>query len=190
MTAECPDPECLVAYLIERAGDRDRARIDAHLLECDRCTEMVMVMHQRWRRAEHIAVPVPASVTTAVAPAQDPVRLDRRERWSTGRERLLAVTRLPVLMPTAFAAGAVIMLLVQQISWQPSGPLTRAVPLEQTLRVRTAIVRVHAAPDSRTPVLAELPAGTVIEVHDQQEKWYRVALPDGREGWVEQAGLD
>ena len=82
------------------------------------------------------------------------------------------------------------MLLLQQVAWQPSGPLMRAVPLDQTLRVRAVTVRVYARPDTRTPVLAVLSPGAVVDVRELDQEWYRIVLPDGREGWVEQAGLD
>ncbi|HUI27997.1 MAG TPA: SH3 domain-containing protein [Candidatus Kryptonia bacterium] len=191
MKAECPDAELLVAY-VSGEGDNDaaRAHIDAHVLDCDHCTQTIMVMHQRWRMAARVAVAVPAAVSAAVAnPPVQPER-DRHGLWAAVRERLNAFTRLPVLMPTAFAVGAVVMLLLQQIPWQPSGPLMRAVPFDQTLRVRAAAVRVFARPDTGTQVLAVLAPGTIVDVRDQNQEWYRIVLPDGREGWVEQAGLD
>ena len=190
MQAECPDAECLVAYLVGSDDTRSRARIDAHLLDCDRCTEAMMVMHQRHRIGERIAAPVPVAVAAAVGHAPSTVGSDRRPRWSAMRERLQLLTRLPVLMPTAFAVGAIAMLLVQQVPWQPAGSLMRAVPQDQTLRVGTTAVRVYAQPDPRTPVLAQLPPGTRVGVRNLSQEWYQIVLPDGREGWVQQTDLD
>ena len=186
MRAECPDAEQLVAYLTTGLSTSEEITLEHHLLECDACTEAVTIMHQRWRMAERIAVPVPVPLTTQPAAPRAAVRASA---GSGRRKRLAALTRLPILMPTAFAAGALIMLAMQQVWPQPSQSLTRAVSIQEVLRVRNR-TPVYAAPDTHATLITTLPAKRVIDVREQYRSWYRIALPDGHDGWVEQSALE
>ena len=190
MTIECPGPEQLVAYLTDDLSERDRHTLEHHLLECDGCTAAVTVMHQRWRMADRVAVVVPAALAEHVAGVTPtPATLRSSRRWSAWRERWQTWARLPILMPTAFATGMLLMLAIQNLPWPSSQPLTRNVALEETLRLHQP-ARVYAAPDTHATVVTTLAANTRVDVRDQYRTWYRVVLPDGHDGWVEQAAFE
>ena len=66
---------------------------------------------------------------------------------------------------------------------QPPAPLEAGVPLVTLARaVRGA--RLRAAPAVRADTVAELPPGTLVQILAGSGDWRRVALPDGRGGWL------
>ena len=47
-----------------------------------------------------------------------------------------------------------------------------------------ALIEVRSGPGLRYEVMAEVPSGGSYEVVAQEQEWYKIQLPDGREGWV------
>ncbi len=66
--------------------------------------------------------------------------------------------------------------------------LCMAVPTsfaEQTLYVNNTKVNVRSGPTTRADnVITTLPQGTPVVMLSQQGSWYKVRLPDGRQGWI------
>ena len=46
-------------------------------------------------------------------------------------------------------------------------------------------VDVLTGPGSEAVVHFKLHAGTEVEVRDERDSWLRIALPDGKQGWLE-----
>jgi murein DD-endopeptidase MepM/ murein hydrolase activator NlpD len=55
--------------------------------------------------------------------------------------------------------------------------------LNQYVRSK-ATANVYAAPSATSSIIVKSPAGTVMQVAGATENWYRVLMPDGREGFV------
>ena len=71
------------------------------------------------------------------------------------------------------------------------GPMAQSVNAEQVLYVKNAQVNVRSAPTTTGKnIIATISQGTTVVVLQQQGAWYKVRLPDGREGWISRWGLE
>ncbi|MFQ5664937.1 MAG: zf-HC2 domain-containing protein [Candidatus Binatia bacterium] len=199
--ARCTTTELLVGYLTTGLTASERRDIDRHVRGCDQCIRTLTLLQRRLLSAPEMAAPVPAAVveraraasTRDVGHARPAVGLG--EAWaalsSVGR-RLSAHIKLPVLVPAAVAAAALLVVATEQtwVTPAPQRELTRAVPMHQTLRVTAQEAIVRNQPSTRTQIVGTLQHGTTIEIAGQERDWYRVTLPDGTEGWVERRAFE
>ena len=177
--ATCLAPEAAVAYLLEPAGAGTDA-IEAHLRQCSSCVEQVALIHRRLRRSSLLS---DASAGPRSAPQSGAVQVGGSPRL---RRAVTRLTRLPVLMPTALAAGALLTVAVHSLWFgPPAGDRMRSLPRRHTVEVAAADVPLRSRPDAGAEVVALLNRGAVLEVRGEEPRWYRVVLEDGREGWIE-----
>jgi uncharacterized protein YgiM (DUF1202 family) len=120
-----------------------------------------------------------------LAESESPLRASdswRKRLWE-GLDRML---RLPVLVPTAVAAGALLVIGVQESRLhsgaQPGD--TRAVSQIAELRVKSLRAHVRELPDGASSVVEVLRRGDLVRVAAQQSDWYRVVLSGDRTGWM------
>lgn len=202
-----PSDETLMAYLWPGAlTGPEQATVERHLSVCDQCVGLIEVAHARLAIAAEIPYAVPPQlqqrVMEGLASSPAPItaqpqaartRPSTRRSWGGAiRDQLLALTRLPVLVPIGFAVGIALMLVSNRTVWNtvPSGPLTRAVSVEQALRVTAPQAVVRSQPNARAETVATLSRGQVIHVDREDREWYRLTLPSGAEGWVERGAFE
>ena len=66
----------------------------------------------------------------------------------------------------------------------PASPAAPAALLGAWGRANTAGVRLRAAPTTTSAVRGELSARAAVAVTGASADWLRVAVPDGRHGWI------
>lgn len=180
----CVGAESAVAYLLGDAG-AEAVEIEAHLRQCDACVEQVVGIRRRLRRAAEATEPVPAAVelraraaVSTDAPTTETVDVPRRTL-------LHRLTRLPILVPAALAAGALFTVVVES-QWSSSAPREQMRSLPQrTIEVTAVEATARTAPHADAAALAKLSRGEVLQLRGEESGWYHVALSDGREGWIE-----
>jgi hypothetical protein len=107
------------------------------------------------------------------------------------RERLAAAVTMPVLVPVALAALALIVIVPRlQNPTVRDGELSRAVELRQPARVTVDSAAVRKEPAGDAVVVTTLVRGDRTVLVAQQGDWYRVALADGGEGWIERRAFE
>jgi anti-sigma factor RsiW len=191
-STRCPTDEILLAHLLGETTGEERHRIDGHLGSCDACLIALTAAQHRISISDEVNAPVPAAVAERAAtrnfvPASESVTPARLTDWRARlSQRFTLLSRLPILVPTAVAAGALLTLALQQTLLQP-GPreLTRAVALSQTLPVTVPDAPVRAEPSTRADLIATLPRGAEVKISGEIREWYRVKTPSGRDGWIE-----
>ncbi len=218
----CPSDELLIAYLTTatkttatnsaRAGlpGTERSRIEEHLGTCDDCVQTLAIMQRRLGVASEIPAPAPASILERAGAAIQPVVADVQTVTATTRnsrldvphslggrlpslrDRLSAVFRLPVLVPAAVAAVALLVIVRQQGWMNPVPPpeMSRVIERHETLRVTADEALVRVQPALRHPVVATVKRGTSVEIIGEENDWYRVLLQDGREGWMDRRAFE
>jgi hypothetical protein len=178
--------------------------VEQHLAVCDQCVALIEVAHARLAIAAEIPYAVPPQLHQRVleglvagTPANARPSRERaatgvaRRWWESIGETMLALTRLPILVPTGFAVGVALMLVGNRAAWDtPAGTLTRAVSVSPELRVTASHVVVRAQPHVRAEAIATLSRGQVVHVDREEREWYRLALPGGAEGWVERGAFE
>src|ERR1700687_5895508 len=187
----CPDEERLIAYLTTALPVDEQRYVDNHVDCCDPCVETLLTIQRRLHDMTDQMLPVPESVQrraeAAIADDGGPTGALQavRSRWWAG------VFLLPILMALSIGAGAFLMVSVQ--TWRASAPpriLTRAIPIRQSLPVTIPEAVVRAEPDVAATVIAKLMRGDAVEVQSEEHDWYRIALPNGHQGWVEQRAFE
>jgi anti-sigma factor RsiW len=201
--SDCIDEETLILYMISPVSGDRRRRVDAHLGGCDACVIRLAQLHRRFQRVSDVEVPVPAAVRERARAAFE-TNLGELAAASTGlvreakpwreriEQRFSFWLRLPVLVPVSVAAGALLMVSLQETGLMTASPpgLTRAVQREAQLRVTAVEGRVHRQPSRRAEVVAIVPRGESLEVDGIERDWYRVTLADGRIGWIERDAFE
>jgi SH3-like domain-containing protein len=99
---------------------------------------------------------------------------------------------MPVLMPLSLAAGALLMVSIQETGLMSTTPqvLTRAVDREAHLRVTVPEASVLEEPHRKAEVVAVVRRGTIVEIAGEERDWYKVKLSDDRSGWVERDAFE
>lgn len=194
-TALCPDQEGLIGYANGDLTDAEERRLDTHMAVCDRCLEEAHIVHARLHlTAAPLTVP-PAAVVArahaALAHEAPRLRADVRATESARDTAMGAIAsmllRLPVLIPAGLAVGALLVVAVQTWLVPTSQPvLLRSVQIQQI----TQETVVRAQPRTGAAVLAKLLPGDMVELRGEQSGWYRIVLPDGGDGWIEQRALE
>jgi len=195
-----PNDEWLVAYLTTGLSAGEHRGVDVHLQGCDRCIGSLSTMQRRLGLAATVAVPVPAAIAGRAAPLAVPGQSSARQpaSWSAIFDHVARVFRLPILVPAAVAAIAVVVLVSQSDMTRPSPQRekSRAVEMRQLLPVTVTEAEVwpqaERSRDGTTgePALARLKRGTKVAVVGEKGGWYQVALPDGRTGWMERSAFE
>lgn len=196
-----PNDEWLVAYLTAGLSDDERRGLDTHLQGCDRCVGSLSTMQHRLGMAAEVGVPVPRAVFGRVAGLAAPAASSSPRLpapLSALLDRVLSVLRLPVLVPVAVAATALVVLVSQWDTTRPAPQRerSRAVNIEQTLPVTVPEAEVWPQPSRARQgtaagrVIATMKRGTRVAVIGEKGDWYRIALPDGRMGWMERTAFE
>ena len=196
--SECCDEEGLIIYLMRGLRVDQHVATEAHLQSCDACLYRVSLLRKRLRIDESVDAPVPAALRERVS---DLVEAGAPNFAAEGaedapptwlhriRDSLDHALRLPILLPAAVAAGALLVVGVQN---QPHAGTSgvRAVQHVSVLRVTAGRVVVRDLPRMSGEVVSELKRGDQVEVAGEDRDWYRVALPDNRGGWVERRAFE
>ena len=209
--AMCPTEETLAAFLAasgslppELTQGWDRAAfseaelqaLTAHVDACDRCVEELQTASRRLALTAEMPIVVPADVAARTA-----IVAQQRKTESTPRgfsvwiaelgERFKDAISMPVLVPVAIAALALIVIVPRwQSSTAPDAELSRAVDMRQSARVTADSAVVRKEPTADGAVVTTLKRGEHTVLVAQQGDWYRVALADGGEGWIERRAFE
>lgn len=189
----CPDDELLLAFLTAAVDPETARRLDTHVDACEACLCALLLAQQRLSLDGQIAMAVPLEVSNrlaAVPPQRAATPAGARSVAHPANRRLRRLPAPPVVryvVPLALAASLVLV-LTSQTSWLSPTPsrLTRSLSTSDPLKVTAREVVVRAQPHSNAEVVAKLVRGDVVEVGGEDRQWYRVTLPGGGEGWVEQ----
>jgi anti-sigma factor RsiW len=187
---ECPDGEFLAGYLVGSLAADEQREIDAHVVTCDACVYALAKTHRQLRRARTLDAPVPlATIEQAIVRA----RPDGGRSLSLVRRRMQAeqhvpvYLRLPVLMPTAFAAGAAFFIAINAANVLPRTRTeqTRAAAVPTgNRRVTTADTLVRSEPRDTAAAVSRVARGVAVEVQAEEREWLLISLPTREHGWV------
>lgn len=206
----CIGEEPLVVYATGGLSGTEREALHAHLGGCDACLRALTHLQRRLSIAAAIATPVPAGVQqrarlafeTGIVPP--PPALERPRYAEPGRvallDRLRGLLRVPILVPAAIAAGALLMVSLQQgpVELQ-QGPVDQNSGTERSraiapdivkLRVRAVEATVRSRPSMQSEVVATVQRGVTLEVAGEERGWFQVRLEGGRPGWVEREAFE
>jgi hypothetical protein len=175
--------------------DDEMQALSTHVTACDHCVEDLRTASRRLALAADMPVPVPSEIVARVlagATAQrQPVAAEHNSWLAEVGQRLAAMIRMPVLVPAAVAALALIVIVPRlQTPTGSQEELSRAVELRQPARVTADIAVVRAARSGDAAVLVTLARGDRAILTAEEDGWYRVALADGAEGWVERRAFE
>lgn len=195
-SASCPPEEELAAYLSGVSSAARQLAIDEHLAACDACLYAVMAAARRASFDREILLPVPEPVLARAAGATQAPATQPASGERSGQKRQ-PVLRSP--LPRArwwlsAALAASLAWVAVQTGWLQNIPeiayrQTRAVRTEEEVKISARRAEVLAAPHPRAAVVATLARGDTVRVGEQDRDWYRVTLPDGREGWIAMEAL-
>jgi hypothetical protein len=198
----CAGEEHLVVYAAGGMNGAERAALHAHLGGCDPCVGALTVLHRRLSLAAMVDTPVPSGVQQRArlafetglrefAPAAERPRYVE-PRGAALLDRIRGLLRVPVLVPAALAAGALLTVALQPGSPERgSGELSRAVaPDSARMRVTAVEATVRSRPSMQSDTVATVHRGTVVEVAGGERDWYEVRLDGGSKGWVEREAFE
>lgn len=199
----CVHEESLILYVRDVLSERERKEVEKHLATCDPCVAGLALLHGRLRMADTVGSAVPEAIRAramqALAssveeqPGAQMRAVAARPGWLHGTRRALsALLRLPILIPVGVAAGAILMVAVQD-TWRgpvvPAG-LSRSVGEQEVLRVTSPQARIWSAPTTRSEIIATVGKGTELRVAATERHWYQVVLPKGQMGWIERNAFE
>jgi anti-sigma factor RsiW len=194
----CAGEESLILYLRGEARSPEADAVERHLETCDACVSRLTVLYRRLGVDSAVDRSVPAEVrerserALAIEAARAARAHRAQRRAGLRRQRLNRLLRFPVLIPVAVAAGALMMVSIQE-GWIGSGfsvSHTRAVGGYDQLRVTVPEAPVRGQPSTRGDIVTTLPKGTVVTVTGEEHGWYRIALAGDRSGWVEREAFE
>jgi hypothetical protein len=199
--ADCIDEERLVVYALGGDGNDAGSAIAAHLGGCDGCLIALTAVRQRLGALAAVDVSVPThvqqrarlaleSAMAELAPAvasPRPARVAFLHRWR-------GALRIPVLVPAALAAGALVMVALHGPLGSGStlpGEQSRAVaPDSARLRVTAVEAPVRSRPSRQSDLVTTVRRGVMVDVAGVERDWYEVHLDGGRQGWVEREAFE
>ncbi len=196
----CSDEESLILYLTKGLSRSDRVAVEAHLSRCDACVYGVALLRKRLHIDESVDRAVPTALREKVREIIEAGARDLAEQnsqpapaaswmhrvWDS-MDRFL---RLPVLVPAAVAAGALLVVGVQNQNVGSGSSGIRAVEQVSMMRVTASRATVRELPRPTGQVVAELRAGDRVELAGEDRDWYRVVLSNDRSGWVEREAFE
>jgi len=192
----CADEERLILYLMRHLGADERVVVEKHLGHCDACVYGLSLLHRRLRIQDTVERPVPALFQERVRAI---IEMEARERvvrdsepvpaarwWGRVRESLDRFLRLPVLLPAAVAAGALLVVGVRGGRLAAPGAPSefRAVDLTRDLRVTAGRAEVRERPSANSALLGTVQRGQLVRVAGEERDWYRVESAESGTGWV------
>lgn len=199
----CAAEESLILYVRDGLGERERKDVEKHLATCDPCVAGLALLHGRLRLADRLDSAVPETIRaramqafaeSAEAPDPSPsLAVAAASGWLGEIGRMLSgLLRLPILVPIGVAAGAILMVTVQDARRGPLAPsdMSRAVGQQEVLRVTVQQARVWTAPTTRSEIIATVSKGSELRVAATERHWYQVVLAEGQVGWVERAAFE
>ena len=193
-----PSDEWLIAYLTTGLSGHERQGVEVHVRACDVCVGTLATMQRRLSWGPEVGAPVPATLVARAtagvptSPAAGPIRAP----WGAALlERLRHLVPLPILVPVAVAATAIVVLTSHSdITSRAPHPQSRAVEMQQALPVTALEAAVWPRPEppgtAGDRAIATVRRGTKLLVVGESGEWYRVTLPDGRNGWVERHAFE
>lgn len=201
----CGGEEQLVLYAAGGMDGLERSAVHAHLGSCDPCVSALTALHKRLSLSAVLDAPVPSGLQQRAMVAFDAARTEtvptpvaERPRFVEPRgvallDRLRSLLRVPVLIPAAVAAGALLTVAVQPGAKDRAvpGELSRAVaPDSVRMRITAIEVTVRSRPSMQSETVATLQRGSVVEVAGGERDWYEVRLDGGSKGWVEREAFE
>lgn len=194
----CVGDETLLAYLTEALPADERRGLKTHLASCDACVSGLSRLHRRLAVLDTVEATVPAALKAkasaaigSAAPGAKVRRLPSRGAGRRAERRVPSWLRLPVLMPVSIAAGALLMVSIQEagIMSPAQHALTRAVQRDERMRV-TSAAEVRAEPRRQAQVITVVARGTTLQIEGEERDWLLVKLADERTGWVERDAFE
>jgi anti-sigma factor RsiW len=199
----CVGEERLIVYATGAVSGPERADLAAHLVTCDTCIAALALLHRRLGAAALVDTPVPIDIQLRarkaleaavrdLAPLAEP-RQATEPRRTVLLHRVRERLRLPVLVPAALAAGALLMVANRSVTTDQSGPTerSRAVAPDAVKRRVTAVeATVRSRPSMQSDVVATVRRGTVAEITGEERDWYEVRIDGGHPGWVEREAFE
>jgi len=199
--ADCIEAERLILYALGGDGiDAGRA-IATHLGGCDSCLIALTGLRQRLGALAAVDVAVPTGVQQRARLALEsalaelaPAAAPRRPARVAFFHRWRGALRVPVLVPAALAAGALVMVALHGPLHSGSalpGERSRAVPAESSrLRVTAVEAPVRSRPSRQSDLVTTVRRGATVDVAGIERDWYEVHLDGGRQGWVEREAFE
>jgi anti-sigma factor RsiW len=197
--SRCSDEESLILYLTQGLSERERTAVETHLSRCDACVYGVALLRKRLRIDGSVDSAVPTALREKVRDLIEAGARDLAEEsgehapaawvhrvWET-LDRML---RLPVLVPAAVAAGALLVVGLQNQNTGSGSSGIRAVEQVSMARVTAQRALVRELPRATGEVVAELRAGDQVQLAGEDRDWYRVLLSNDRTGWVEREAFE
>jgi len=196
----CGSEESLVLYALGTLAGDERATLEGHLSECDACLSVMASLNRRLGVAPRVDIAVPADVQLRARHAIEagltglrPLAADA-PRSVALLHRARRLLRLPVLVPAALAAGALLAVALQPgwIGPTGSGERSRAVSPAASAKLRVTAVEatVRSRPSMQSEVVGTVRRGALVEVAGEERDWYEVRLDGGRPGWVEREAFE
>jgi anti-sigma factor RsiW len=195
----CGGEEALILYATGGLRGSERAALDAHLGTCDGCVTAMALLHRRLgvgpvERAVPIAIQRRAELALETGLGEPAPRLRRIEpRGAAVLHRVRELLRLPVLVPAALAASALLTVALHPdwVQRAGNGERSRAVAPDTAKRRVTAVeATVRSRPSMQSEVVATVRRGTLVEVAGEERDWFEVRLDGGRPGWVEREAFE
>ena len=187
----CPTDEALVGALASTLTDIEQQQLENHFDSCDRCLTSLAALCHRLAVASDVAAAVPESVRRrAQAALGNGANTGVQLRVPSALRPSVAWRRVPVFVPVGIAVG-VLLVVATLPSWNhPPGERTREIELQEQLRITATEALVRTQPNPRAEVIATLKRGANVQIGGEERDWYRVALPDGKRGWVEREAFE
>ncbi len=198
----CVGEEQLIVYLKGGMAEGEHGAVETHLEGCDACMASLSLLCRRMAISHRVDAPVPAMVGERAGAVLEAGLREMAwrtpesasgERWSTALARRIGeLFRMPVLIPAAVAAGALLVVGLQ-VRWtatQQPAERSRVVTGVTSLRVTAIEAQVRVRPSRRADLVATVRRGMVVEVAGEERDWYQIVLPGGKPGWVEREAFE
>jgi len=197
--SHCSDEESLILYLTQGLSERERAAVETHLSRCDACVYGIALLRKRLRIEDSVDCAVPTALREKV---RDLIEAGARDLAEESREHAPAawahrvwealdrMLRLPVLVPAAVAAGALLVVGIQNQNAGSGSAGIRAVEQVSVARVTARRALVRDLPRATGEVVGELREGDQVQLAGEERDWYRVLLSNDRSGWVEREAFE
>ena len=154
--------------------------------------QIVQAIEARADAAAILGIPLPETMRAVTTHKDEAGMFEGLDSADKDPRKALHLDEVPVLVPTAMAAGALFMVVLQEtrLPVGQGNERTRAVSVQQSVRVTAPETIVRSKPDPRADEIATVARGTMVAVTDEERNWLRVDLHEGRTGWVERRAFE